>query len=151
MACFVSVYCLLSTVQSLEKKFVTDSQTTVVLANIIREKRIREREREKIKQFCTPVSLKQTTLASLPFLIIPLSQDSQDSQDSEPFQESLKASIRAMFPVTEACVVESESWRDLPSCHSTPWSSLAPDPKSEFNGFDKSLSQPEREEETDER
>ena len=82
------------------------------------------------------VSLKQTTLASLPFLIIP---DAQDSQDSEPFPDSLKASVRAMFPVTEACVVESESCQDLPSCYSSPWSSLAPDPKSEFNGFDKSL------------
>ena len=122
-------------IPSPEKKSVADSQTTLVLTNIIREKRIREDQ--TILYFI--VSLKQTTLASLPFLIIPHSQDSRGSQDSEPLSDSLKTSIRAMFPVTEVCVVESEICQDLPSCYSSPWSSLAPDPKSEFNGFDKSI------------
>ena len=75
------------------------------------------------------VSVKQRTLASLPFLIVP--------DSSDPTEVPLNTSIGEMFAVRDSCVIQSDSWsglKDLPSCHSSAWSSVAPDPKSELTG-----------------
>ena len=40
------------------------------------------------------------------------------------------------YEIVESCVVRRKKWCDLPMCETTNWSSLAPDPKSEFTSVD---------------